>query len=922
MGKEELRSMRSTPLGARARRRSAGLSGLALSERRVSPAILSATTWHAGAVDAILRQLHSSYGGLSVAEAARRLGIYGSNTVAPVKPRSRLEILLAQLTNLPTGLLLGSSTLSTLLGDWIDASAILSVIGLNAGIGYRIERENETLLSSWQQLRAGETVAVRNGRLCRVPATELVPGDVILCRGGDTLPADARVIDAHRLSCDEAALTGESEPQQKSTTAVARDTILAERQSMVYAGTIVASGHGRAVIVATGGSTEVARIRQLLEEEHAPPTPLERRLEALVNRVAMAGVGAGIANVAVGMLRGRPVVSLLRSAVALGVAAIPEGLPVVSTAALVRSMERMRERGMVVRRVASAETLGSVTVVCADKTGTLTCNDMRLDVIDLGAGPIDPAAVRARPDKLFGDPLTLLLAAAILNSDVDVQKSGDRVELAGSATERALVRAARAAGLSRTALRAAYPRRMLRERDASVYYTLSVHDTPDGQGLAFVKGAPEQVAALCTRDLRGRFGAVQRRRLLARNQELAADGLRVLALAWRRLRKTYTRDLDRDFTLIGLVGLRDPLRPGAAETVRLAANAGIRTVIVTGDQRRTAESIGRAVGLQGPTIDGAEVGRLLRSKAPADRRRLVSASVFSRVTPGDKVGIVRALRDSGEIVAMAGDGVNDAPALKAADVGIAIGIRSADLAREAADVVLASEDLRSIMSAVGEGRIVQDNLRRAVRFLLATNLSEVALTLSSALLAGRDALTPLQLLWINVLSDTLPALALAWEPGRPDILDRGPAPPNAPLLSPSTQRAVVRDGLALAALGGAGLWLGGPATAFATLSGAEIGYTFACRAPGRGPDGNFLQLVGGTIGLQLATFAVPPLRLLLGMPALPSLVEIGGFAIGLALPAAVAETGRDITIVRRGVVVARPTNAQPRVTQRRERRSA
>jgi Ca2+-transporting ATPase len=869
--------------------------------------------WHALPVEAAFEKLASSAAGLDPQEAARRLGVYGANSLQGAGERSRLDILLAQVTNLPTGLLLGSTGLSGVLGDWLDASAILSVIGLNTAIGYQVEHRNESLLASWRRLQAGEAMALRGGRLCRVRATELVPGDVILTRAGDTVAADARVIEAHRLSCDEAALTGESEPQRKATAAVAASTILAERHSMLYAGTIVASGHGRALVVATGNHTEVAQVRRLLEAQKAPQTSLERRLEELVNRMAVAGVAAGLGNAALGWLRGRPLIDALRSAVALGVAAIPEGLPVVSTAALVRSMERMRGRGLVVRRVASAETLGGVTVVCADKTGTLTCNRMVLEQIDLGTGSVDPASLRALPQHLFKDPATLLLAAAILNSDVDAQRSGNEVQLTGSATELALVRAARAAGLSRTALRAAYPRRVLHERNGGVYYTLSLHDTPQGDVVAFVKGAPEQVAALCSHDLRGRFGAAQRRRLLARNEEMARDGLRVLALAWRRSKSMRQAGRKGGFTLIGLAGLRDPLRPGAADAVRMAAHAGIRTVILTGDQRRTAEAIGRAVGLSGPVLEGRQVERLLRSKRAADRRRLVSTSVFARVTPAHKVGIVRALREHGEVVAMAGDGVNDAPALKAADVGIAIGIGSADLARGAADMVLDGEDLRSILAAVGEGRIVQDNLRRTVHYQVASNLAEVALSIGANLFGRRDPLTPLQLLWINLISDTLPALALAWEPGRPDVLDRGPAAPDAPLLHRDAQIAVARDAAWLAGLSGLGLLIGGPATAFSTLIGAELGYTFTCRAPGTRPDRTFWQLTGAAAGVHMATFAVPPLRMLLGMPPLPSLAEVVGFVAGLAVPWVISSATDGAVIVRRGTGGHRPSEIAGRV---------
>ena len=867
-------------------------------QARPQPASVDPTAWHTLPVaDAVQLLTSNLKRGLDSREAARRLLESGPNVLRPPESRTRLEILLSQVTNLPAWLLLGSSALSALLRDFFDAGAILSAVGLNTVIGYEIERTNEDLLASWRQLEAGQAEVVRDGVLRIVPATELVVGDVLLCRAGDRVPADARVVDAHRLTCNEAPLTGESEPEAKSTEPVGEAAVLAERSSMLYAGTTVASGHGRALVTATGAGTEVARIGQLLSQQQAPQTPLERRLDHLGNQLTAAGVAAGVASACIGLLRGRPLNQVVRSAIALGVAAIPEGLPIVSTAALVRSMQRMRRRGMVVRRLASAETLGGVTVVCADKTGTLTRNDMALEVIDLGYGEIDPAGVKAVPAKLFADGPTLALVAAVLNSDVDVQQNGRAVEIFGSATERALVVAAVHAGLDRMRLRRLYPRRSLRERGEGVHYVMTIHDAPGGGKIAFVKGAPEQVLALCDWDLKGRLRPAARKRLLARNQALAAEGFRVLALAWRRL----PRDglvVETGYTLIGLVGLRDPLRPGSADAIRTAARAGIRTVILTGDQQRTADAIARAVGLEGETVDGPEVARMLAGGAKDMRSRLARVAVFSRVSPVDKVEIVKALRANGQIVAMAGDGVNDAAALKAADVGIAIGIRSSDVARQAADVVLENEDLRSILSAVGEGRIVQDNLRRTLRFMLATNLSESVLTLGAAIVGAADPFTPLQLLWVNLLSETLPALALALEPGQPDVLDRAPAPPDAPLMPPPAVRGAIRDGLLLTGLGATALAVGGPAVAFSTMVGTNLGYPFACRSQDSVPGRRFFALISSGAALQLVALAFPPLRAVLGLPQAFSLLEVGGFAAGVLLPWVGGHTVREEIIVR------------------------
>lgn len=852
--------------------------------------------WHALPVTEVLGLLRTGAGGLTHEEAAERLRVHGLNLVEDVGQRSRLAILGAQVANVPMGLLLGSAAASLLTGDRLEAAAILMVVGINAGIGYRIESHNQELLSSWRKLEAGVVQALRGGVLLQVPTAELVPGDVLLCRAGDVLPADVRVLDAHRLACDESPLTGESEPQSKQALSVEEGAPLAERASMMYAGTTVATGHGRVVVVATGRGTELARVRELVETAAAPEDPLATRLSQLDRRVAVGAVGAAVAAGVAGALHGKPVAQVLRGAVALGVAALPEGLPVVATAALVRSMQRLHQRGMVVRRVASAEALGGITVICTDKTGTLTYNQMKLEVMDLGRGPLAPGAVRARPDRVLEDAPTLALATALLNSDVDVHREGGQWVVAGSSTERALVSAAHAAGLDGAALRRAFPRRELQERSEGVHYVVSLHGTPDGGEVAFVKGAPEQVLGLCARDLYGPLDAAGRERLLRRNAELADQGLRVLALAWRRVEPGSAPPPD-GYTLIGLVGLEDTLREGAADTIRLARGAGIRTVILTGDQPRTAAAIAREVGLEGSALGVAELEKLLPLPDGELMEALDRVAVLARVTPEHKVALVRALRERGERVAMAGDGINDAPALKAADVGIAVGASATDLTRQVADVVMSSEDLRTIISAVGEGRIVQDNLRRAMRFLFATNLSELALVVASALVGLPEPLSPMQLLWLNLLTDTLPGIALALEPGDPDILDRPPAPPDAPLLSAAITRGILRDGMLLAGAGAVGWMLGGPPLAFGTLTAAQLGYAVVCRAPRRHrapgsahADQRFAAFVGSGAAMQLAALTVPPLRRILAMPT-PSWLTLGGFAAGLMLPGLLSRGG-------------------------------
>ncbi len=863
--------------------------------------------WHALTIEQVAAELETSVLGLTAKEAELRQGRYGSNLIDELAPRSNLSILASQVDNLPSVLLLGSSFLSLLLGDHLDAASILSVVGLNTTAGYQVEHKNEQLLDSWRHLEAGETQVLRDGTLQLAAASRLVPGDVILCRSGDIIPADARVIDAHRLACNEAPLTGESEAQSKQVESVPIDAPFAERLSMLFAGSTVVHGHGRAIVVATGKGTEMAKVGALLDRERAPQAPLERRYGDLGNRIAWAAVCSGIAAGLIGTLRGRGLLAGARDAVALAVAAIPEGLPVVATSALVRAMGRLRERGMVVRRLASAETLGAVTVICADKTGTLTYNDMQLEVVEVDGKAFVPSELHADPERLFEDRVSLALAAAVLNSDVDVLDQTDGA-VVGSSTERALVAAAAAAGLDRAALRRDYPRRLLHERSDGVHYVVSIHGSPNGGEIAFMKGAPEQVLSLCDSEGKRRLHESRKRKLLARNAALAADGLRVLALAWRRLPRRPQSRAESGYNLIGLVGLRDPLRAGAADTIDAAARAGVRTVIATGDQLRTAQSVARSIGLSGQVIEGSAVSRMIEN---GEFECLRNASAFARVTPADKVAIVEALRQAGEIVAMVGDGINDAPALKAADIGVAVGIGSSDLARQAADLVMEREDLRAILAAISEGRIVQDNLRRALRYLLATNTAEVFLVLGTAL-AGRTVLNPLQLLWLNLLSDTLPALALALQPGNPDILSRPPARPEAPLLPAEAKWNIVRDGAAMAGFGVAALWLGGAPVAFAALAGIELAYGAACRAPGVVSNAEFRNLMGTAVALQTSTFALPPLRRLLGLPGFAGTAEWLGFAAGLLAPWVVKRLAGGEVIVRHNPSVVTGLRLQPR----------
>ena len=837
---------------------------------------------HALAVDAVVAALRTDlHEGLSEREAKRRLARHGPNVLDGARPTTRLALAASQLTNLPSVLLLGSAAIALLLGDVVDAGAIVVVLGLNAAIGYRVERKSEALLAAWQRAEAGTADVVRGGRPMTVLAAELVHGDLVLVRAGNVVPADARLVDAHRLLVDESTLTGESEPARKQVEPGARDAPLAERAAMLYRGTTIAAGHGRALITACGEATEVAEVQRLAARARGPRARLATRLDALASRLAWSGVlAAGVSAAASLAWRRRPL-DVLRDTIALGVAAVPEGLPVTSTAALVRAMARLRERGVIVRRLGTTETLGGVTVACVDKTGTLTENRMRLETVWQDGHRVAARRLDALPRPARG-PLAALLAATVLNSELDYHRDNDgELHLAGSSTESALVRAAHDLGLDPQALLARYTREALHERTHDAHYVRTEHRAPDGSRFELAKGTPEQVAALC--------GLGAGSDALRENARLAEDGLRVLAVA--------ARPRGGAWRLLGLVGLRDPVREGAAEAVRAAARARIRTVMLTGDQRVTAAAIAREVGLTGRVIESRELAALL--EGPGAARRLAEISVIARMAPADKLAVVEALRATGEVVAMAGDGINDAPALRAADVGIAVGVQATDLARQTADIVLEHEDLRTILAAIGEGRIVRDNLHRSVRFQVAGNLGELLLLVGGALV-GRPLLSSLGVLWINMLTDTLPGLALALEEGDPDILERPPAPPDAPILDRADWRQIARDGGMIGALAGAAAWLGGPLSAFAAIGAAQFGYAVASRSAERpGSRRAIAWMIGGSAALHLAAVALPPVRALLRIHG-PAPRAIASFALTAALPFALARRWRRLEIARAG----------------------
>jgi len=870
--------------------------------------------WHTLAAADVARRLGTSpERGLSSAEAVGRLDRVGGNRLPVPQPKTPLEIVAGHVSSLPVLLLGGAAAVSLLSGAALEAAAILAVVVANGAIGYLTERRVERILTSLQDGRELRALVRRDGAEVELPAHAVVPGDVLLLRAGHDVPADARVIEVDGLTVDESALTGESAPVVKRAMPVSPSNgALADRTNMVYAGTAVTEGSGIALVTATGRATELGKVRALVAETDALTTPLERQLDRTGRWLAGLSLGACAAALGLGLLRGVPPLLMLRSALSLAVAAVPEGLPAVATTTLALGMDRMRRRGTLVRRLAAVESLGAITVICVDKTGTLTENRMTVDSWWAGGREYgrDEAAARAE------DPgLARAMSIAVLCNEAELA-DGDG-EGRGSSTERALLDAAREAGLDYRAERRRYPMRDVRRRRDGDHWMATTHAVGPEATLIVMKGAPEQVLARVDawiQDGRARpLSREDKREISAVNDGLAARGLRLLALAFKPLTAMEEPSYE-GLVLAGLVALTDPIRPEVPEAIRACRRAGIRPVVITGDHARTAAAVygelGRGNG-HARIFDGSHLDRIGADEMQALVREV---DVFARVSPRDKYRIVRALQAGGDVVAMTGDGINDAAALRAADIGVAMGARGTDVARDVADVVLVGDDFGGIVTAIEQGRTIHTNIGKSLRFLLATNVSEILLTLGSLALGIRHPMSAMQFLWINLLSDVAPALALAVEPAEADVMTQPPRDPRAPLLPRAAMIEIGRDAsiLATTALAAHGIALarygaGARATtvAFSTLTTGQLLHALGYRSRAAGAGGGLLLgTVAVSIGAQLGAMALPPLRAVLGLTPL-AMADWGLVLGGATLPLLVGE------MARRGRAIDTRTEALP-----------
>jgi len=842
--------------------------------------------WHAAPAESVAAFWRvAADRGLDGAEAAARLARYGPNLLPETPPRSALSILAGQFVSLPVLLLAGSAVLSVATGGIADAIVIAAVVVLNAGIGFATEYSADRTIISMLELSEPEARVLRDGRAQVIAGDEVVPGDVLLLSRGDPVAADARLISASQLTLDEAALTGESLPLEKEARSADAASVLAERHSMVYRGTLVTGGQGVAIVVATGAHTEIGRIQALLRDSQQPETPLQRQMRHLGTQLTWGVCGVAAAVFVAGMLHGAPAIEMLRGAVSLAIAAVPEGLPTIATVCLAKGMRSFVRHRVLARRLAAVESMGGVGVLCFDKTGTLTWNRMAAVAVHAGghgyrvSGGMLLAGDRAVPPASRPEVMRLLEVCALC-SEAEVTAQENEWQVDGSPTEAALVRLALQAKIDVPELRARFPQVRVEQRTESRPYMLTVHRLPDGGEMEALKGSPPEVLGLCR--WRACDGGVHpltegdRREILAANAAMARGGLRVLAAASRE--NGAAPGQDAGFVWLGLAGLADPPRQGLRELMSAFRAAGVRPVMLTGDQAATAEAVAEALELNGNGGHEAIAPADFEDLPPEEFAAAIrGASVFSRVTPSHKLQIVRALESAGETVAMTGDGVNDAPALKAADVGIAMGRTGTRVARGVADLLLMDDDVGALLAAIREGRTVDENLRKAVHYIAATNASEV-LTMFTCVAAGLgQPFNPRQLLWINLLTDVFPELALALEPPEPGIMQRPPRDPAQPVIGPAEYRRIGTEaGIVTAAAMAAylaGLARYGPGMqagtlAFLTLTGAQLMHGWTARSTRRDrplpPNPAMGYGLAAGFGMLVLSQLVPGLTGLLG----------------------------------------------------------
>lgn len=886
--------------------------------------------WHTLESEAVLAAWSTSgRAGLSPEEAAAHLQRYGPNAFPETRSRSHWEMFLDQFKSLPVALLGGAAGISVLTGGLLDAALILGVVVANAYLAFQTESAAETTISSLKNLVKPTAAVIRGGTLLEIAVEEVVPGDLLALKPGTYVAADCRLVAADRLSIEEAALTGESLPVGKDTLPLSQVNIpLADRVNMAYRGTMVTGGQGVGVVVATGPFTELGRLQAMVEAAETPVTPLEQQLDRVGNELVLLSCGICGLVFGVGLLRGFALLQMLHTAVSLAAAAVPEGLPTVATTTLALGVKKMEQHQVLIRRLEAVETLGCLQTICMDKTGTITKNEMSVVLVFAGMRRfrVEQGDLDEYLDLITSGAdheLPWLLKVATLCNETEIRVHNGRQVLVGSSTEKALVKLASNYGLDVPSLQRRYPLLRISHRSEQRPFMTTYHEMASGETLLALKGNPLDVLAMCDWHLqdgqRLPLNVQDRLAIETENDGMAADSLRVLGIALAikgggNAGGNETNQSERGYTWLGLTGMADPIREGVRQMIRDFHRAGIQTIMITGDQSATAYAIGKDLNLsQGrplEILDSTHLENLDHDTITALAQRV---HIFARVSPAHKLQIVQALQGAGRVVGMTGDGINDGPALKAAEVGIAMGESGTDIAREVADVVLKKDNLGDLIIAIKDGRTTYSNIKKAVHFFISSNASEIAVTFI-ALVAGLGSpLTTMQLLWINLVSDIFPGLALTQEPPEPDILDCPPRPTAKPIFTPAEYWRIAQEGATLTAatLGAYGYGIGrygpGPRAgtlAFNTLTISQLLHSLSCRSDrqsifsGTLPSNPLLNLaVAGSIVLQVAALLVPGLRTILGMTPI-SLGDMAVIAGSALLPLLVNEMTKPTAIAK------------------------
>ncbi|MCX7823903.1 MAG: cation-transporting P-type ATPase [Syntrophobacterales bacterium] len=851
-----------------------------------SPTLSSEPPWHSLKPEECLAYFESSMGGLSEKEVSRRVSLWGSNDINTGTKVSGWQLFVKQFASLPVILLGAVSVVSIVTGGLGDALIISGVVVANALIGYITEKSSNEAIVSLQSIEEDEAIVIRNGKEIIVPRKDLVPGDIMVIKAGHNIPADGRLIKAENLYVDESPLSGESLPIEKKANVILPEaTSIFERINMVYRGTLVVGGSGIAVVVATGFSTHLGKLQTLLQEISVPKAPIEHQLSKLGVQLVWLCLLVCTMCFLIGMARGYGFLTMVRLSLALGAAAIPEGLPSVATTTFALAIRRMSKRGVLIRDLTSVEALGAIQILCIDKTGTITENRMEVQEIYAGGSyyRVENNTILSNGEPISpheSSNLRKILEISCLCTEAQPTKVDNQLSFKGSPTEVALITLANANAIPCKEIRKVYPLKYMWLRSENRPYMITIHENGNKNNFLAVKGNPKAVLRICSYEHNnGKIKALSDERIeeiIKENELLSSRGLRVLGFAYGYSEEI--NDEPSDLIWCGLIGMADPIKSEAREMVRALRRAGIKVVMLTGDQELTATSVAKTID-----VSGKEDIRVIDASNFNSAKSLEEISsdihevdVFSRVSPSLKLMIVQALQQSGKVVGMTGDGINDAPALKAADVGVCMGRNGTKISQKVANVVLENDDLITLIAAIEEGRTIQDNIKKSVHFFLSSNLSEILMLTSCIALGLPNMLNPMQLLWINLISDIFPAVALSLDPPSPDVLSRPPRNANEPLFGKKDFSEMLRESSVMAS----GSLMAGLATlirsgdigrastvAFHTLSLSQLLHAIVCQQR-KGKDSlssNPILTVGilSSMLLQVLAGIIPVTRQLL-----------------------------------------------------------